>query len=169
MSKRRDALKLGLAAAGVGLVSKVPNSEAIETTVDMTEVDVQKEIELLYEDWMTAATVHDDDWYKNNLADEFYYFSAGGGKATREEIIDIANLSGSSEYKLYEVTSRLYGEVVLSHGRYMGKGDFPADDPLVSPGMREKYGRGVELRFTGTWIKRDGRWQSLHLQTCEIG
>ena len=117
MSKRRDALKIGLAAAGVGLVSKIPNSEAIEAATNVTEIDVQKEIERLYEEWMTAATVHDDDWYKNNLADEFYYFSAGGGKATREEIINIANLSGSSEYKLYEVTSRLYGEVVLSHGR----------------------------------------------------
>ena len=57
----------------------------------MTDADVQKEIEDLYAEWMTAATVHDDDWYKSNLADEFYYFSAGGGKATREEMIDIAN------------------------------------------------------------------------------
>jgi hypothetical protein len=135
----------------------------------MTGSDVQKEMERLYEEWMHAATVHDDAWYKNNLADEFYYFSAGGGKATREEMIDIANLSQNSEYKLYEVTSRRYGDVILAHGRYMGKGDFPANDALVSPGMREKYGRGVELRFSGTWIMRDGRWQSLHLQTCEIG
>ncbi len=117
---------------------------------------------------MQAATVHDDDWYKNNLADEFYYLSAGGGKASREEMIDIANLSQNSEYKLYEVTGRRYGEVILAHGRYMGKGDFPADEALVSPAMREKYGRGVELRFSGSWIERDGRLQSLHLQTTEI-
>ena len=63
MSKRRDALKIGLAAAGVGLVSKIPNSEAIEAATNVTEIDVQKEIERLYEEWMTAATVHDDDWY----------------------------------------------------------------------------------------------------------
>ena len=135
----------------------------------MTDTDVQKEMDRLYEEWMQAATVHDDDWYKNNLADEFYYCSAGGGKATREEMIDIANLSQGSEYKLYEVSARQYGDVILAVGRYMGKGNFPADDPLVSPAMREKYGRGVILRFTGSWIHRDGRWQSLHLQTCEIG
>ncbi len=135
----------------------------------MNDSAVQKETERLYEEWMAAATLHDDDWYKNNLADEFYYFSAGGGKATREETIDIVNLSGNREFELYEVTSRLYGDVILSHGRYMAKGDFALDAPFVSPGMREKYRRGVELRFTGTWIKRDGRWRSLHLQTCEIG
>ena len=135
----------------------------------MTDTDVQKEMDRLYEEWMQAATVHDDDWYKNNLADEFYYCSAGGGKATREEMIDIANLSQGSEYKLHEVSARQYGDVILAVGRYMGKGNFPADDPLVSPAMREKYGRGVILRFTGSWIHRDGRWQSLHLQTCEIG
>jgi len=135
----------------------------------MNDSDVQKETERLYEEWMAAATVHDSGWYKNNLANEFYYFSAGGGKATRQETIDIVNLSGNREFKLNEVTSRLYGDVIFSHGRYTAKGDFQLDAPLVSPGMREKYGRGVQLRFTGTWIKRDGRWQSLHLQTCETG
>jgi hypothetical protein len=135
----------------------------------MADVEVQKEMERLYEEWMQAATVHDDEWYRNNLADEFYYCSAGGGKATREEMIDIANLSQGSEYKLHEVSARRYGDVVLAVGRYMGKGQFPEDDPLVNPAMRAKYGRGVDLRFTGSWILRDGRWQSLHLGTCQIG
>lgn len=129
---------------------------------------VQNDLRRLYEEWMEAATVHEDAWYAHNLADEFRYLSAGGAIATREEMIAIANLSRNSEYALREVYGRRYGDVMLARGRYFGKGDFP-DDGLVNEAMRLKYGRGAELRFTGSWILRDGRWQSLHLQTTEIG
>ena len=130
--------------------------------------DVQKEMQRLYDEWMHAATVHIDQWYKHNLADEFVYISAGGGKATREEMIAIANLSRNSEYKLFDVSGRQYGDVIFAHGHYFGKGDFP-DDALVNASMREKYGRGVRLAFSGTWVERDGRLQALHLHTTQTG
>jgi hypothetical protein len=129
---------------------------------------VQTILNQLYEAWMQAATVHDDNWYMTNLANEFHYFSAGGAIATREEMIAIANISQNSEYKLFEVSGQRYGDILLAYGRYFGKGDFP-EDKLVNESMRKKYGKGAELRFTGTWVLRDSRWQSLHLQTTEVG
>ena len=59
--------------------------------------EVQKELERLYEEWMHAATIHDDEWYARNLADEFRYLSGGGGIASREEMIAIANKSEASQ------------------------------------------------------------------------
>ena len=58
--------------------------------------------------------------------------------------------------------------MLLARGTYWAAGQFPAGDDLVNAAMREKYGRGVLLRFSGSWAMRDGRWQSLHLQTTEI-
>ena len=127
-------------------------------------VDVQETVDRLYTEWFAAAKAHDDDWYRSNLADEFVYVMANGKHLNLDEIVETANRSEDSDYKLLGVAGKQYGSVILATGRFFGKGNFPEDDPKVTAEMREKYSAGAELAFTGTWVERNGELRCLHLQ-----
>lgn len=129
---------------------------------------VQAEMERLYDEWMSAAQVHDGDWYRDNLAEEFFYINAGGGEVDVEGIVAIADKSQRSEYAMRSVSARRYGDVILAHGRYFGKGDFPPGGG-ISEEMRAAYSRGSEIAFSGTWVEQGGRLKCLHLQSTPIG
>jgi hypothetical protein len=128
--------------------------------------DAQQEMERLYTEWMAAAQAHDEDWYRNNTSDEFFYIHAGGDEVDTEGCIALANSSRDSEYHLRWVNGRRYGDVILAHGMYFGKGDLPVSE-AVSQELHDKYIQGCEIRFSGSWIERDGKLECLHLQSTE--
>jgi hypothetical protein len=131
-------------------------------------VDVQETVDRLYTEWFAAAKNANDDWYRSNLADEFFYVMANGQQLNLDEIVESAHHSQNSDYRLLDVRGKQYGHIILAVGRFFGKGDFPEDYPTVTAEMRARYAKGQELSFAGTWIERDGELRCLHLQTTPI-
>jgi ketosteroid isomerase-like protein len=106
----------------------------------------------LEQDWNDAAPKRDKAWFEKNYAADFTSVSSTTGKLSNkaEDIADLMNDKGTLE--LTETTNmniRVDGNTAIVTGIYRTKGK---DDKGVA------YDR--KIRFTDTWIKRDGRWQA---------
>jgi len=112
----------------------------------------------LEQDWNDAGVKRDKDWFEKNYASDFTSVSSRSGKLMNkaEDIAD--TMSGTPE--LNETTDmhiRIDGNTAIVTGIYRSKGK---DDKGVA------YDR--KIRFTDTWIKRDGRWQAWATAGSEI-
>ena len=106
----------------------------------------------LEQDWNDASPKRDKAWFEKNYAADFSSVSSTTGKLSNkaEDIADAVNDKGSLE--LTETTDmdiRIDGRGAIVTGIFRTKGK---DDKGVA------YDR--KIRFTDTWIKRDGRWQA---------
>ena len=106
----------------------------------------------LEQDWNDAAPKRDKAWFEKNYAADFTGVSSVTGKLSNkaEDIADLMNDKGTLE--LTETTDmdiRIDGRTAIVTGIYRTKGK---DDKGVA------YDR--KIRFTDTWIRRDGRWQA---------
>lgn len=133
----------------------------------MDFVDVTGDIEPLYRDWLVAAAKGDGSWFREHLAEEFKYLNAGGGAASKSEIIEINQAIQNSRYELGEFVARRYGDVVVAQGVYFGRGDIPVETGLAQS-MIDKYARGGDLRFSMVWVPDGESWRCVVLQTTEM-
>ncbi len=106
----------------------------------------------LEQDWNDATPKRDKAWFEKNYAADFSSVSSVTGKLSNkaEGIADAINDKGTVE--LTETTGmdiRIDGKTAIVTGTYRTKGK---DDKGAA------YDR--KIRFTDTWIKRDGRWQA---------
>ena len=93
----------------------------------------------------------DAAWFERNVADDATYVSARtGALQTKSELIaSMTNTRTAYEsLELSEVTARIDGNTAVVTGVNRVRG-------------RDEQGRPFDRRsrFTGTYIKRDGRWQ----------
>jgi ketosteroid isomerase-like protein len=113
----------------------------------------------LEHDWNNAAIKRDKDWFTNNFASDYSSVSSGTG-ALRHKDDDIADMiKGAVEdwNELSDMNIRIEGNTAVVTGINHVKGK---DDKGVA------YDR--KIRFTDTWIKRDGRWQAWATQGTRI-
>ncbi|MBK9164272.1 MAG: nuclear transport factor 2 family protein [Acidobacteria bacterium] len=112
----------------------------------------QMTIGYLEQDWNDANLRRDKAWFEKNFADDFVGVSSMTGKVLgkAEDIADTINDKGTIE--LAE-TSDLDIHVVGDRARVIGIYRYKGKD---EKGVA--YDR--KIRFTDTWIKRDGRWQA---------
>lgn len=129
-------------------------------------MQIQDEIERLYSEWLVAAATHDIDWFRANIAEEFFYITAAGQTIDRDELYAAVNRSQNSEYHLRHVTAVEYGDVILAKGQYFGRGDLPKGE--VSEALYRIYTTGSEMLFSGTWTRRQGTLRALHFQTTVV-
>ncbi len=104
----------------------------------------------LYAEWFAVLSREGTGRLDEILADEWVYTNYDGlvrGKDAYlihvDAVVEEVTLDGP-----YDLVVRRYGDVVLTSGGYRVTG-LPEDAP------------DVELRFSGAWIDRDGRWQCL--------
>lgn len=106
----------------------------------------------LEQDWNDAGVTRNKDWFEKNYASDFTSISSRTGKLMNraEDIADTVNDKGTPELnETTDMNIRVDGNSAIVTGIFRSKGK---DDKGVA------YDRRV--RFTDTWIKRDGRWQA---------
>lgn len=106
----------------------------------------------LEQDWNDATPKRDKDWFEKNYADDFTSISSTTGKLMNkaEDIADTMNDKGTVELtETSDMNVRIDRSTAIVTGIYRSKGK---DDKGVAYDRR--------IRFTDTWVKRDGRWQA---------
>ncbi len=114
----------------------------------------------LEQDWNDAGVKRDKDWFEKNYASDFTSVNSRNGKLMNkgEDIADTMNDKGTPELnETTDMNIRMEGNTAIVTGIYRTKGK---DDKGVA------YDR--KIRFTDTWIKRDGRWQAWATAGSEI-
>ena len=114
----------------------------------------------LEQDWNDAVWKKDRAWFEKNYAADFTSISSTTAKvmSRAEDIADTVDDKGTNE--LVETTGiniRMDGRYAVVTGTFRVKG---------------KDAKGVpfdrKMRYTDTWIKRDGRWQAWSSQGTPI-
>lgn len=106
----------------------------------------------LEQDWNDANLKRDKAWWEKNFASDFSSVSSLTGKLANkaDDIADSVNDKGTMELaETTDMNIRVDGNFAVVTGIYRTKGK---DDKGVAYDRR--------MRFTDTWIKRDGRWQA---------
>ena len=106
----------------------------------------------LEQDWNDAGPKRDKEWFEKNYAADFTSVSSRDGKLSSkaEDIADMMNDKGTTELaETTDMNIRIDGRTAIVTGIYRSKGK---NDKGVA------YDR--KIRFTDTWINRDGRWQA---------
>ena len=106
----------------------------------------------LEHDWNDAALKKDKSWFDKYYASDYTSVSSKDGAmmTKAEDIADIMKPSGGDDWnELSELNVRMEGNTAIVVGVNHVKGK---DDKGVA------FDR--KIRFTDTWIKRDGRWQA---------
>lgn len=106
----------------------------------------------LEQDWNDAVLNRDKAWFEKNYASDFSGVSSTTGKLANKaaDIADTVNDKGTME--LVETTDmniRIDGRTAIVTGIFRTKG-------------KDEKGAAFDrrVRYTDTWIKRDGRWQA---------
>ena len=123
-------------------------------------VDEYAMLEYMERDWNTADKNRDFAWFEKNFASDYSNISSGSGKlyTKSEELAEMKNDKRVVESAvLSELNIRIDGNTAIVTGvnHVMGR-----DDKAQPMNYR--------LRFTDTFIKRDGRWQVWATQGTRI-
>lgn len=115
------------------------------------DVDDYMALGYLEEEWNAAALKRDKGWFDRNYAADYTSVSSGSAAlmTKSEDISDIVDDKGTVDWNgLSNMNIRIEGNTAIVTGINHVKGK---DEKGAA------YDRRV--RFTDTWIKRDGRWQ----------
>jgi ketosteroid isomerase-like protein len=110
----------------------------------------------LYSAWFAAITSEGVGPLEYVLAEEWRYTNYDGMVRGKAAYLDhVASVAEDVTFVgPYAVEASLHGDVALVLGGYRVEG---------LPG-----GGVLELRFTGAWVRRDGRWQCLAHHNSEV-
>lgn len=114
-----------------------------------SDVDEYGMLWYLDKEWNTATVKDDKAWFEENFAPDFTSVSASTGKmSNKKEDIESIGKSKIEMADSSDVNIRIDGNSALVTGIFHVKGT-------------DEKGAAFEqrMRYTDTWIKRDGRWQ----------
>lgn len=109
-------------------------------------------LEYLEQDWNDAILNRDKAWFDKNYASDFTGVSSTTGKLANktEDIDDTINSKETMELvETTDVNIRIDGNRAVATGIFRTKGKDEKGKPFDR-----------KIRYTDTWIKRDGRWQA---------
>ena len=143
-------MKTILAVAALALVACVAAAHPPE--------DVSQALINLEKEWAKAGLAQDATALEKMLTPDYVYTTQDSEMATRSEMI-AGMKSGATKYDTFTVEDmkvHVYGDaaVVTGKGSLKGKENGKAIDEV--------------LRFTDTWVKRDGRWVCAATQVTRI-
>lgn len=124
------------------------------------EMDDYMTLGYLERDWNDAVLKRDKGWFEKNFADDYSSVSSATAALTNKAD-DIADAMkgghGENWNQLSDMNVRVDGNTAVVTGVNHVKG-------------KDDKGAAFErkVRFTDTWIKRDGRWQVLASQGTDI-
>ena len=141
---------LGLALVGACGTAGARGTDS-EPVPRPTEASIAaaQELRQLQEQWRRALSARDTAFFQRVLADEFLLTGDARTQTKADFLAELATSGGTIPSAHPEETNvRLFGDVAVITGlvRY----DIPA-----SPAP-------VQSRFTEVWVKREGRWLSVH-------
>jgi len=108
--------------------------------------------------WAHAVMTHDATPLEGLLADDFTQTSETGEVRGREETLARV-ASGASVFSsggLEDMRVRLYGDAAVVTGRFRAEGR-SGDEPFT-----------VDVRWTDTFVRRDGHWWAVASQSTTI-
>ena len=111
-------------------------------------------------DWNNADVKRDADWFEKNFAADYSNVSSRDAKiyTKAEDLANFKNDKGRTEWnKLSEMDIRIEGNMAVVTGVNHVKGRDEKNQPF-----------DLRVRFTDTFIKRDGRWQVWATQGTRI-
>jgi ketosteroid isomerase-like protein len=121
-----------------------------------------EEVTALLREFMQAAGTGDRAVFDKFFADDLIYTRATGVLITKADIMQslgkpAAQSSGKTTYSAEDITVHEYGETVVIAFRLEGRTELP--DGKVELG---------HYRNTGTFVRRNGRWQAVAWQATKI-
>jgi ketosteroid isomerase-like protein len=143
-------VKKALSVAALALVACVAAAHPPE--------DVSQALINLEKEWAKAGLAQDATALEKMLAPDYVYTNQDSEMATRSEMI-AGMRSGATKYDTFTVEDmkvHVYGDaaVVTGKGSLKGKENGKTIDEVI--------------RFTDTWVKRDGRWVCAATQVTRI-
>ena len=143
-------MKKILAAAALALVACVAAAHPPE--------DVSQALINLEKEWAKAGLAQDATALEKMLAPDYVYTNQDSEMATRSEMI-AGMKSGATKYDMFTVEDmkvHVYGDAAVVTGKGSLKG--------------KENGKPIDevIRFTDTWVKRDGRWVCAATQVTRI-
>ena len=111
-------------------------------------------------DWVNAVKTRDFDWMEKNYANDFTEVSFITGAVNNKQQTIAAMKADKTVFDAMEVsdvTVRVDGNSAIVIGKGYGRGKMGDGKPF-----------DMTLRFTDTYIKRDGRWQAWASQATMI-
>jgi ketosteroid isomerase-like protein len=120
--------------------------------------DVTQALTKLENDWAKMALAGDATALEKLLTPDYVYTNQDGEMATRADMIS-GMKSGATKYDTFtveDVKVHAYGDTAVATGKGSIKG--------------KENGKAIDqvLRFTDTWVKRDGRWQCAATQVTSV-
>lgn len=155
MKMRVAILVLGLVAVVGGAQTAARTSGASQATV-RTGVRAQKEVGDLIREFLSK--VNDPAMHNRFWADDLIYTSAAGKVRTKAEIMESMRKApkpagaDTSTYSAEQMQVRQYGDVAVAAFELVHRDGSKVD----------------HYRNTGTFVKRDGRWQAVAWQATKM-
>lgn len=123
--------------------------------------EAEREVRKLEREWLDAYEQHDAEAMNRIVSDDFKITFPNGAVQTKADILDglkSAQSSGrpSPKFSTEDVYSRVEGETVILTGR------------VIQTMERDGQTRTMQLRYTDTYAKRQGRWQVIASQLTHI-
>jgi len=132
-----------------------------------TFVDVTDELWPVLLAWCQAATVGDDSWFHEHLAEEFVHIMGGGEVEPKDRTIAMTGMVRNRSFVLQELLAHRYGDVTLVRGVYSARGDIPPGG--APPVQIARYATGARVRFSMLWVPNvDGRLVCAQFQSTTI-
>lgn len=120
--------------------------------------DVAQALMKLENDWAKAGLAGDSAALAKMLSSDYVYTSSDAEMATRADLLN-GMKAGKTKYETFTVSDmkvRVYGDAAV----VTGKG--------TTKGMENGKPLDETVRFTDTWVKRDGGWVCVATQTTRI-
>jgi len=135
---------------------------SLTATVSRTQTRAKQEVTALLREFIAAAGSGDRAIFEKFFADDVIYTRASGAVITKASIMESlgkpATVSdGKSTYTAEDITVHEYGDTVIAAFRLEGRTEH-------SDGKVET----AHYRNTGTFLRRDGRWQAVAWQATKI-
>ena len=126
------------------------------------QTKASQEVTALLHEFMEAAGRGDAAVFERFFANDVIYTRATGTVITKAEIMEslkkpTAASEGKSTYSAEDISIHEYGDTVIAAFRLVGRTEY-ADGRVVT----------ANYRNTGTFLRRNGRWQAVAWQATKI-
>jgi ketosteroid isomerase-like protein len=113
-------------------------------------VSPEQQLRLLNQQYVAASLAGDVEWYRKHLADDFVCIDSDGSVLDKDAFLRMtAKGSDLAEYRLDDVSLRIYGDVALvrANGSWKTKTGVP----------------GVS-RYIDVYVRSGGQWKAVSAQ-----
>jgi ketosteroid isomerase-like protein len=150
------SLKTALVMAAVGVFCWVGAAAA------RAQTKASEEVTALLREFISNAGNGDRAIFDKFFADDVIYTRATGAVITKASIMDglgkpAAASEGKSTYSAEDITVHEYGDTVIVAFRLEGRTELPGGKAELA-----------HYRNTGTFLRRNGRWQAVAWQATKI-